>query len=153
MTRLLLEIGGALALCFAIGGWWVEHNRHEVGIGIAECQAKVDAAVKKETDAQVLQRSEYQQQLEQINAQHQAELAAISTRVISTPVRLCHAGAIRGNGVPGTVAPASPQPAGAGGAVDGAGDYNIRPAIEQFKAKIETIVADCRAAIASWPVQ
>jgi len=151
MPRLLLELGGVLALCFAIGGWYVEHNRHEQSIGVAECQAKVDAAIEEQTKLQVEQETKYEQQLDEVNAEHQAELAAIPTRVVSTPVRLCNASPVRSGPVPQV--PAAPQAgaAGAGGSVGGSRGDNIRPEIEQFKAKLETIVADCRAAIAQWP--
>ncbi len=149
--RLLLEFGGLMALCVAVAGWWVEHNHHEVGIGVAECQAKVNAAISAQTQLEIQHQTEYEQQLEAVDAQHQEELAAIAGRVVTTPVRVCHANPVRPGPVPQVPAAAQNQPAGAGGSVGGPGDDNIRPQIEQFKARVEMIVADCRAAIDLWP--
>lgn len=49
-TRLALE---ALGVLLAVGlgvGWWLEHNHREQQIGMAECQAQVQAAVKVAAD-------------------------------------------------------------------------------------------------------
>lgn len=69
-------------------------------------------------------------------------------------IRVCHEASPRS--VPIDPATASREPAPSGGIVPGPrGDSelgtDIRPQIEQFKLKYESALAECRAALASWP--
>jgi hypothetical protein len=151
MNRLALEIVGGVALLGMVILWWVDHNHREQQIGIKECQAEVASAVNVETAKQAVMAAQYEKQKEAADAAHAAELANIQLRVIRTPVWLRAPGSICSDEVPRAAAPAASVIAGAGGTQPSPRDIDIRPGIEAFKARIETVVADCRDALAKWP--
>lgn len=91
---------------------------------------------KDSQDAQTQRAQDMVQVTAAINAQH----APIVLR--SGPSSTC----------PVPRAPASPAsiPPGTGSAQSAAGG-DIRPEINRFELRLESVVADCRAALASWP--
>lgn len=84
---------------------------------------------------------------------HDKTIESLSARVVHDPVFLR---------APGDICPASgtvPDPKGQTAGNDSAGrpaeqrsgDGDIRPAIEAFKIRYETVLADCRRLDAEWP--
>lgn len=146
--RTYIEIAAAVSLLAA----YFLFVHHERAVGAQACiQA---TTVTKEMAAADVNKNlaDYQtNQAKPAEAQHEDDLAAIDLRVIRTPI-LVHDGALCPGPVHPTAAKAgenSPA-AGPGGVVGGTGSIDIRPALEAFKAKLETIVADDRREDADW---
>jgi hypothetical protein len=143
--------GAAVALALIIGAyiWLGIHDRSQQAIGEARCQAKMAQALAQAKQEQEAAQAAYSAKMEGINAQYQQELAAISGRVVYRPIWL-HDGQVCAGTMPSAPTAAGDQPAGAGGAVGGDGE-NIRPAVEAFKGRLETLVAQCRRMAEAWP--
>lgn len=148
--RTYIEIAAAISLI--VGYFLFVH--HERSVGALTCiQA---TTVTKETAAARVNKNlaDYQQtQAKPAEAQHEDDLTAIDLRVIHTPV-LVHDGALCPGPVHPTAATAGENDpsASAGGVVGGTGSIDIRPALEAYKAKLETIVADDRREDSDWPL-
>jgi hypothetical protein len=155
ITELEKVLIGLIASLLILGGlwvWWAHHDRKEQSIGAQACIQ--GTTLTKEGAAAAVNKSlsDYQtNQAKPAEAQHEQDIAAIDLRVIRTPI-LVHDGALCASPVP---SPDQAGPNGAptspGGTVGGTRDVDIRPALEAFKAKLETIVADDRREDADWP--
>jgi len=156
MTTLEKYLIGAVVLLISSGaaaGWWALHNHKEQAIGAQACIQNTTVTKETAVADNVKTEADYQtNQAKPAEAQHVQDIAAIDLRVIHTPV-LVHDGAICASPVPGAAgnANADNSVASKGGTVGGTGSVDIRPALEAFKAKLETIVADDRREDADWP--
>lgn len=153
LEKYLIGAVAFLVASGAIAGWWALHNRKEQALGAQACIQ--NTTVTKEVAAADVNKNlaDYQNtQAKPAEAQHEADLSAIDLRVIRTPI-LVHDGALCPSPVPSAAAAPSANgaTAGPGGVVGGTGSVDIRPALEAFKAKLESIVADDRREDADWP--
>lgn len=82
--------------------------------------------------------------------QHDKTIESLPARVVRTPVFLRGPGEICSDPAPGGEAKASSDDPGGRRIEQGSGG-DIRPAIEAFKLKYETALADCRRLDAEWP--
>jgi hypothetical protein len=112
-------------------------------------------AVQKQLDQNTQTMARWSQEAQHAQVQRTQDLATIHDAIAahSQPIvvlrdRPSHPGAVPGN-------PASPsgQPAACGNPDGGSrtDTVDIRPDISRFEERYEGILADCRAAIASWP--
>jgi sensor c-di-GMP phosphodiesterase-like protein len=153
LEKILIGIVATLVLSGAFAAWWAYHNHAEQAIGAQACIQ--NTTVTKETAAAEVNKNlaDYQNnQAKPAEAQHEQDIAAIDLRVIHTPF-LVHDGALCPSPVSSASAKTSADSAatGAGGTLGGTGSVDIRPALEAFKAKLESIVADDRREDAEWP--
>ena len=112
-------------------------------------------AVERQLAQNAITEAQWRQEQEAANAQRDTQLAQVGAAIAQqhAPVLVCRP--TRPSPVP-SVPAATPGSAPAAGGADAAarGDtesVDIRPAINQFEFGVEKVVADCRAAIASWP--
>lgn len=112
-------------------------------------------AVQKQLAQNAITEAQWRQEQEAANAQRDTQLAQVGAAIANqhAPVLVCRSpnpGPVPS--VPAATADAHP---GIGGTDTGPGGgdkpIDIRPAINAFELKYETALADCRAAIASWP--
>lgn len=148
-NRTLAEAVGALLLMTVIWIAWVHHDHAEQAIGEHSCEARLTITKSEADRAVTAETARYEALIAQpAEIQHAKDLAAIPLRVVTTPIWL-HDGQVCSGAVPRLPETASDDSA-SGGAVEGPG-RDIRPLIEQFKARYETALADCRRLDADWP--
>jgi hypothetical protein len=152
-NRTVAEIGGALLAALGVWALWVHHDHVEQQIGDQKCLAAVtvtkDQAAAEAAEAEV----NYQAQLTRAKEDYDEALAAIPVRTVTTPVWVQRGPSPTCPGAVPSPAPSGGQAAGAGGTDAGSrgGAVDIRPAINAFEAKYETVIAQCRETIADWP--
>lgn len=92
------------------------------------------------------------------NTKRDVDLSKVTFAIDSqrAPVYIVRGGSSSPGPVPANHAQAGGQAAGAGGADAGRGGdsqpVDVRPQINAFELKYETAIADCRAALDSWPI-
>jgi hypothetical protein len=147
-NRTLAEAVGALFLIGAMWAAWIHHDHAEQRIGENTCEARLTLTKVQAQAETAAQLAHYETTIQPAEKEHAKDLAAIPLRVVTTPIWL-HDGQICAGPLSGVSQTASSDSPG-GGAVEGPG-RDIRPLIEQFKAKYETALADCRRLDSEWP--
>ena len=114
-------------------------------------------AVQKQLSSNAAQAAAWQKESSDANAQRAQDLEDVRAAVAahgSEPVYIVR-NAPSGGAVPAPAAAAGcGRPASGGTDAGPRGDplaVDVRPAINAFELKYETVLANCRAAIASWP--
>lgn len=146
-----LKIGGAaLLLAIAAGAGY-----HFGGLASKTAlEADHAAMAKVATDALLAQRSQAAAQAITDNtaeAAHDKTIESLPARVIRTPVFLRAPGDVCPDVVPATQAQTGGADPAGRAAEQGSGEHDLRPALEAFKLKYETVLADCRRLDVEWP--
>lgn len=112
-------------------------------------------AVQKQLDANTKQVAQWSQEASNAQTQRTQDLAQVSAAIAahSQPIVVLRDRPASPGTVSSTPASASGQSAACGSADGGSGKdtVDIRPDISAFERKYESALADCRAAVASWP--
>jgi len=149
---LAAKLGAAALLLIVIAGV----GYHFGGLSSKTAlEADHAAMAKAATDALLAQRASAQAQAINDNAaekQHDQDLEAIPLHIRHDPVFVRVPGPAPNCPMPGTEVKAAGQDPGSGGAESGYG-RDLRPSIEKFKIKYETVLADCRRLNSEWPTQ
>jgi hypothetical protein len=148
-NRTLAEVLAGLALTLGIYLAWIHHDHAEQAIGEHSCEARLTETKEQAETQLAAQSARYETQIVQpAEIAHAKDIAALPALRISTPIWL-HDGQVCAGAVPNLPKTAGDDSTG-GGAVEGPG-RDIRPALEQFRIKYETALADCRRLDAEWP--
>lgn len=110
-------------------------------------------AVSKQIAQNATTEAQWRQKADNAQVQLTTELADLRSRIDAqhTPV-IVHTGPAHTCPVPGpATTSASSPPAGGTADAGSGGDIDVRPSINAFELKYEKALADCRAALASWP--
>lgn len=144
LIRDAVIVGAVLAIL------WFVHRADTDHIKIADFKA-----VQTQLQENAQHAAQYAQQSQQADERQAQDLAQVSAAIAAqrSPIWL------RGPSNPSPVScptpSPGPQPASAGRAVEppraDSQPVNIREPINAFEGRLETIVADCRAALAKWP--
>jgi hypothetical protein len=125
-------------------------------LGGDQIKVKDFAAWQKQVTANTATVAGWQKELSDANAQRATELAQIHTDIAAhaqLPVYVVRSGPASASTLPSH--PATPGcPAAASGGPDaGPGGHlvNVRPELDEFEQRYEVALANCRAALASWP--
>ena len=126
-----------------------------VAFGRDMIKVKDMKAVQKQLAQNAITEAQWRQEQTNANTQRDAQLAQVGAAIANqhAPVLVCRSP--NPSPVPSTPAAAAGSASAAGGTDSGTrGDsepVDVRGAINAFELKYETALADCRAAIASWP--
>lgn len=103
--------------------------------------------------------ADWRKELTDANTKRDVDLSKVTFAIDSqrAPVYIVRGGSANPGQVPGHSPEADRKAAGAGGADAGRGGdsqpvVDVRPQVNAFELKYETVVADCRAALDSWPI-
>lgn len=116
-------------------------------LGSLPPKLKAETAIAKQSQVEVQQEAKQIQTNQHAEAIHDDDLRAINLTVTRTPI------IVRNSACPVPLPAASTNPNPASGPVDPGprGDRDIRPQIDAFERKYETVLADCRRLAAEWP--
>lgn len=133
------------ALIFIV--WWIRTSGANA-VKVSDMQA-----VQKQIAAQATQQAQWAQEARNAAIQRTQDMAQVTAAIGAQRAPILVQPATQPacpDHLPASPAASSSSTAGSGGIISGAG-RDIRPAINAFELKYETALADCRAAIASWP--
>lgn len=155
-----IKFGAAAVLLAIAAGAGYHFGGLDGKAKVAEAKTALEAdhaaMAKAATDALLAQRSHAAAEAitdNKAEAQHDQTIESLPARVVRTPVWVRAPGDIcpADDRVSGAQAQTTGQDPGGRGAQPGSGERDIRPAIEAFKLKYETALADCRRLDAEWP--
>lgn len=77
--------------------------------------------------------------------------SVVAGNIPKPPVWVCKQPPSSSNGLPANSGSTASQPPSTGGTDAGSGQSNIRPALDAFETKYETVLAQCRNVLSQWP--
>lgn len=148
LSRIEIEIIGALLLIGFFVGLWMHHDSVEQTQGAAKCNASVAEAQKLG-----------QQHAEQVAADYELQLAAAKVTLdetplakpVSTPVFVCLPTPVRPAATGATPSKAEDVHTDSAGDGGRSGERDIRPGLEAFKLRYGTILKNCQYDLDVWP--
>lgn len=148
LSRLEIEIIGALVLLALITGLWIHHDSTEQAKGFASCEAKV-------TETQDLARKHAAQlsadyELQLIQAKAKSDATPLPATIYS-PVLVRVPGTKVCTGTTTSVPQADDVHPNSGGNGPGSGERDIRPGLEAFKVRYGNAFKACQQDLDDWP--